>query len=220
MKIELLLDGNESVIQLTARELQAIQRFNRFVVNVYLKSWFSCRKVVDAAFNDIQLIQTLNDYDDAAIKATGLKMMKGHSWYLSQDLSTLSLFSQQVSCEEKTQLVSTMKVDRGSHLLKSLPLTFGELLISLSFFETTDIDDSFLDVAVNEWSECQSYKIACALVNNLPCVNDCEERGVALMQNFNASITKNEKEKQFVLQVVEKHRHDFSKCNCHYLADM
>ena len=111
MKIEIILDGNESVIQLTARELQAIQRFNRFVVNVYLKSWFSCRKVVDAAFNDIQLIQTLNDYDDAAIKATGLKMTKRHSWYLSQELATLSLFSQQVLCEEKTQLVSTMKVD-------------------------------------------------------------------------------------------------------------
>jgi len=30
LKIELLLDGNESVIELTARELQAIQRFNRF----------------------------------------------------------------------------------------------------------------------------------------------------------------------------------------------
>jgi len=92
-------------------------------------------------------------------------------------------------------------------------------LISRSFFETTDIDDSFLDVAVNEWSECQSYKIACALVNNMPCVNDCAERGVALMQNFNASIA-NEEEKQFVLQVVEKHGHDFPKCNRHDLADM
>ena len=132
----------------------------------------------------------------------------------------LSLFSQQVSCEEKTQLVSIMKVDRGSHLLKSLMLTFGELLISSSFFEMTVIGDSFIDVGVNEWLECQLYKIACALVNNLPCVNDCAECGVALMQNFNASIMKNEEEKQLVLQVVEKHRHDFPKCNCHDLVDM
>ena len=42
MKIELLCDGNELVIQLTARELQGIQRFNRFVVNIYVQSWFSC----------------------------------------------------------------------------------------------------------------------------------------------------------------------------------
>jgi len=73
MKIELLLDDNESVIQLTARELQAIKRFNRFVVKVYLQSWFTARKVVDAAVNDIQLIQRLKDYDDSAIKVTGLK---------------------------------------------------------------------------------------------------------------------------------------------------
>src|SRR5688572_9290799 len=42
MKIELLCDGNESVVQLTARELQGIQQFNRFVVNIYIQSWFSC----------------------------------------------------------------------------------------------------------------------------------------------------------------------------------
>jgi hypothetical protein len=91
-----------------------------------------------------------------------------------------------------------MKVERGLHLIKSLPQTIGELLISRSFFQTTDIDVSFLDVTVNEWPECQSYKTACELVNNLPCVNDCAECGAALIQNFNASITKKEEEKQFV----------------------
>jgi hypothetical protein len=35
MKIELVLDGNESVIKLTARELMGIQQFNRFVINVF-----------------------------------------------------------------------------------------------------------------------------------------------------------------------------------------
>ena len=94
MKIELLLDGNESVIQLTVRELEAIQRFNRFVVTVYLESWFSSHMVVDAAVNDIHLIQRLNEYDDAALQSTGLKMMERHSWYLSQELATLLLFSQ------------------------------------------------------------------------------------------------------------------------------
>ena len=78
MKIELLLDDNKSVIELTAREFQAIRRFNRFVVEVYLQSWFSCRKAVDAAVNDIQLIQRLNEYDDLAIQTAGLKMMGIH----------------------------------------------------------------------------------------------------------------------------------------------
>lgn len=67
MKIELLFDGNESALQLTARELQGIQRFNRFVVAVYIQSWFSCRVVADAPVNDILLIQRLDAYDDACI---------------------------------------------------------------------------------------------------------------------------------------------------------
>ena len=70
MKIELLFEGNESVIKLTARELQGVQRFNRFVVNVYIQSWLTItsRAVVDAPYNDILLIKRLDDYDDIALK--------------------------------------------------------------------------------------------------------------------------------------------------------
>lgn len=57
-------------------------------------------------------------------------------------------------------------------------------------------------------------------MKNLPCVNDCPERGVALIQNYNETITKDEEQKQFLLQVVEKHRRDFSKCNRDDLANM
>jgi hypothetical protein len=56
LKIELLSQGNEAVLQLTARELKGIQRFNRFVVCVYMQSWFSCRFAADAPINDISLI--------------------------------------------------------------------------------------------------------------------------------------------------------------------
>jgi hypothetical protein len=223
MKIELVFDGNESVIKLTARELQGIQRFNRFVVNVYLQSWFTSRVVVDAPYNDILLIQRLDDYNDVALKNVGLKMMLRHSWYLTEELATLSLFSQHLSCEEKKQLVLAIKDDRGLHLVKSLqtlPHTLHELLISRSFFKTTAIDDSFLNIPVEEWPESESYKIAFKLISNLACVNDVAERGVALIQNFNATITKDEEQKQYLMQVIEKHRHDFAKCNRDNLFDM
>lgn len=220
MKIELLFDGNESVLQLTTREFRGIQRFNRFVVTVYIQSWFSCRMVADAPINDIMLIQRLDAYDDAALSTTGLKMMERHSWYVSQELATLSLFSRRLSSNEKAHLVSNMFADRGLHLTKSLPRSTADLSISRSFFKTTAIDASFLDIPVDAWDKNQSYKMACQVVNNLACVNDCAERGVALIQNFNATITKDEEQKQFLLQVVEKHRLNFSKCNRDNLADM
>jgi hypothetical protein len=78
-KMELLLEGNENRIQLTARELQGLQRFNRFVVLVYIKSWFTSRSAVDAPVNDIQLIRRLEALQDDGLKAAGLKIMKRHS---------------------------------------------------------------------------------------------------------------------------------------------
>lgn len=44
-------------------------------------------------------------------------------------------------------------------------------------------------------------------------VNDVAERGVALIQKFNATITQSEEQKQFLLQVVEKHRKLYQNCN-------
>lgn len=40
-------------------------------------------------------------------------------------------------------------------------------------------------------------------------VNDCAERGIALIQKFNSSITKNEKQKQYLLRLVDLHRKKF-----------
>ena len=153
MKIELLLDGNEVVIELAARELQGIKRFNRFVVTIYIQSWFSCRIVADASLNDIMLIQSLHDCDDAALQSVGLKMMKRHSWYISPELATVALVSHHLSDEDKTQLVLNMKGDRGLHLIKTLPRTVSELLISRSFFQTMGIDSSFLYIPTQEWHD-------------------------------------------------------------------
>jgi len=76
-----------------------------------------------------------------------------------------------------------------------------DLSISRSFFKTAAIDDSFLDIPVEEWAESQSYKTASKFVNNLACINDCAERGVALIQSFNSTITNNEEKKQYLCRL-------------------
>ncbi|ESO06295.1 hypothetical protein HELRODRAFT_160458 [Helobdella robusta] len=112
LKIELLFTVNKTIFNLTARKLQGIQRLNRFIICVYLQSWFSCRLTADAPVNDILLIQRLHDYDDAVLGSTGLKMMLRHSWYMSPELATLALFSSLLSDKEKTDLVRTIQADR------------------------------------------------------------------------------------------------------------
>ncbi|ESN97854.1 hypothetical protein HELRODRAFT_177490 [Helobdella robusta] len=151
LKIELLFTVNKTIFNLTARELQGIQRLNRFIICVYLQSWFSCRLTADAPVNDILLIQRLHDYDDAILGSTGLKMMLRHSWYVSPELATLALFSSLLSDKEKTDLVRTIQADRGPHLMKTLPQSFDNLRASKTFFETSNIDASFLDVLVEKF---------------------------------------------------------------------
>ena len=116
LKIELLYDGNEKIIQLTGRELQATQRFNRFVVEVYIQAWFSCRATVDAPSNDIQLINRLKDYGDEAINKVGLKMMARHSWYLSPEMATVALFSSLLLNSDKQKLVDNLISGRDKRL--------------------------------------------------------------------------------------------------------
>jgi hypothetical protein len=146
-KIELLFDGNESVITLTPCELKGLKRFNRFVVRVYLESWFTSRSAADAPINDVLLIRRLQDYNDDSLRVVGLKMMQRHSWYLSQELATLALFSELLSADEKAILVQKMKSERGSHLLTSLPNSIVDLDVSRTFFHVTGIEDDFLSVS-------------------------------------------------------------------------
>jgi len=40
-------------------------------------------------------------------------------------------------------------------------------------------------------------------------VNDCAERGIALVEEYNSSLTKDEEQKQFLLRLVELHRKQF-----------
>ena len=81
-------------MQLRINELEGIKRFNRFIVFIFIESWFSSRCAADAPINDIKLIQRLNSYDDDNIRSTGLNMMQRHSWYVSPEVGTLILFSE------------------------------------------------------------------------------------------------------------------------------
>ncbi|KAK0040915.1 hypothetical protein Bpfe_029657 [Biomphalaria pfeifferi] len=138
--MQLLLDGNENVLQLTDQQLQGIQRFNHFVLKVYIQSWFTCCSAVDAAVNDISLINRLHDYEEVHLCKIGLMMIKRHSWYLSNEMATLCLLSDLVSLENKAALVTAMISERGPHLLTPLPDSSTDGQISRECFTTTRIN--------------------------------------------------------------------------------
>ena len=112
-----------------------------------------------------------------------------------------------------------MQQDRGSHLLTKLPDSVNELQALLSFFEISRLDTFFLKTPVESWSSDNSYIEGKHFARHLDCVNDVGERGIQLIQQFNKT-SKEEDQKQCLLQVVEQYRKAFdttptiSELNC------
>ena len=67
-----------------------------------------------------------------------------------------------------------------------------------------DIPQHFLAYNPDTWDSDNDYIVAQQKVRSLKVVNETE-RGVALIQSFNGVLTNQEEQKQFLLQVIEKH---------------
>lgn len=68
-------------------------------------------------------------------------------------------------------------------------------------FKRFNIPINFLSIDLAHWHNQDDYKIGKETIKSLKIVNDTAERGVKLMEEYNHKFTKNEEQKQFVLQV-------------------
>ena len=55
----------------------------------------------------------------------------------------------------------------------------------------------------------EDFDSTAAFVQGIAVINDHAERGVALIQEYNWSLTQDEEKLQFLLQVVSRHRSQF-----------
>jgi len=77
---------------------------------------------------------------------------------------------------------------------------------SLNLFKRFNISTDFLYNEPAKWELNEQYQKGKRILSALKCVNDIAERGVKLMEEFNEKFTKNEEQKQFLLQVVQEYR--------------
>lgn len=77
---------------------------------------------------------------------------------------------------------------------------------SLKLFKRFGINTSFLEIDPTEWKNNIDYQFGKKVVDALHIVNNTAERGVKLMEEFNEKFTKNEKQKQCLLQVSIIHK--------------
>ena len=200
-----------------------LNKFIIFIVYCYVPWWYSATFPEDAPINDLNLWKKIYTYPDKKVSISLQKSFSNHTWYLSEELILLSLFSNKLSLTEKENITEKLKSyekvngftnRHGSGFGKPILPQVNENELSIEkyvgtsswyFFTILGIDTTFLDHPVDKWFETPSYKLACVIVQNIKIVNDVAERGVKLASDYIMS-AKKESNYQNILQVVENER--------------
>ena len=77
---------------------------------------------------------------------------------------------------------------------------------ALNFFKRFGISHNFLYKKVEDWDSDTEFKEARETFSNLRVVNDCAERVVHLAEQYINGYTKNEKQREYLINVVANYR--------------
>ena len=85
-----------------------MEKMALFVVFVYLRPWFTASGLPSAAQNDLLFCKSLAKYKkiNAVVSSKTLAVLNRHTWYLTEDLISLSLFNEDLSLENRTLLAA------------------------------------------------------------------------------------------------------------------
>lgn len=218
--IKMFLFRNQ--FQLSTEELSGLKRFTAFTGALYVKAWFSAPSAIAAPAGDLSFLKGLVSYPDSDIAKATSKKFARHLWYLSEDLAGLALFDSSITDDEKRGIVAALKDEADDDHQPRATVdteakeavankTVADFVTSASghIFEAFNIDTDFLVKDPSEWEEDPSFQSSKKALHGIAVVNDFAERGVALIQDYNQILTKDEQQRQYLLQVVEWHRRQF-----------
>lgn len=207
-------------LTLTANEKAGLATISLFVSIIYARYWHEAPLAHHAPFNDLQLLTALHEYPVHNIRTAALEAFTRHLWYLSEYLAPLAFFDERVSNETKAAMVENLSLPPSKAALKRLnqktfnhhdPLQSYITSRSLKVFNLLSSNgqeeaEAFLSKSPDLWEVDPTFLAMKAKVKQLKVVNDCAERGVALIQTYNSALTKDESQKQYLLQLVSSHR--------------
>lgn len=214
-----------SQLKLAQRQLHGLRSLCIFYSRIYVVAWIRAPLAVGAPYNDLNLLKSLVDYKRVHKRISCKTSMKlaGQLWYLSEELVGLSLFDDRVSNDTKEKMVMAMLCTDGATVpSKRVNLLLDEVQtksledfttkMTMSLFTKLNLPSDFLHTPVCQWHDRDDYNLACNTVKTLQVTNDHAERGVALVQEFTGSLTKDEEQLQFLLQAVSDHRKRYPGC--------
>ena len=196
-------------------KLGALCKFNALF---HIKNWLTWSVRAHTLYNDLNLWHELNKYcrHDPLVSNAAMKAMERHFWYLTKECTVFSLSSdfplQKAAIAWTLLWIPPCKDFESERDHPTFPvLNHSTKLSSLIgpkswfLFHSLEIGTDWIRKSVSEWDSDSNYKEAETYVRHVKVVNDLSERAVKLIQNFSTSITNDEKQKQFLLQVVNCH---------------
>ncbi|KYN11357.1 hypothetical protein ALC57_16486 [Trachymyrmex cornetzi] len=209
-----------SLFKVRASELSGLRQFNLFLIKIYLKKWYTSQCPILAPVNDLELLKDLIQYKsiNPTVSKAAYDTFSRHLWYLSDSLAGLSLFDSRISNEERKKMTNSLRKDGTEIPPKRIIVDKDTIDVneisdfitenSKQIFITNGISLNFLHKDPSLWEENEEFIKSRYRIGQLKVVNDVAERGVSLIQNFNSVLTKQEEQKQYLLQVVEYHRRE------------
>ena len=217
--------------QLTCREKCGLLSICLFVIFVYITNWFTAPLAIKAPINDLQFLKKLYDYKnvDQQIAEAILRKIKNHLWYLNPEICTISFFDEEISVGMKLKMLDAVKCNEETtseipkrffinnvddlENLNDKNLDYFMNSNSLHLLDRFQINRNFLNVDVQEWPQNEDYLKGLKIFKTLRVVNDTAERGVHLTEEYINLLTKDEAQKQYLLQVVSEYKKQYPNAN-------
>jgi hypothetical protein len=212
---------------LTQSEKKGVTAVSLFVSIIYGQFWNEAPVAEKAPLNDVKLLTRLESYPDEIIRDAASKAFKRHLWYLSEHLIGLSFFDPQIEADVKKAMANNLNRPAMASNLKRLdgakfdPNTTLDEYVTERTAELFDLlltngrtkSASFVSKDPSEWKTDPVFLDMEERVRQMKVINDCAERGIALITTYNSSITKDEEQKQFLLRLVDLHRKEFPQAS-------
>ena len=204
----------------------ALQRFIQFFTLIYIPFFLKSSVGVDSSYNDLDMYAKLFKYRkfDADLADKALAVMKRHGWYLVEQMVPMALFSNKVDMDTKSHMASRLltftppeKFDLGKP--KFPEIKPGTKLVELlgvnsyMLFSILKADYNWLQKDPKDWNADPDYLKVKEFVRTVKTVNDCAERGVKMITEYAAILTKDEKMRDWLLQGVESNRRKYPDFN-------
>lgn len=204
----------------SSQYIEKLRRIVTFISLIYVSYWLKSPLALEAYKNDLQLHGDLQRFSriDKQLGEAALKVQERHLWYLTPELASFAFFSDNVSEAEKEDAASKMmsfppNMKLGKPQFPTFQITLESNLVDfisgrswLIFNYFNSEENKWLEQPASKWNEYANFRKMKESIENISVVNDPAERSVKLIEDFACKVTKDEKQRQYLLQCVEDHR--------------